>query len=160
MEKWAKDEKAFRWWSQNRDGNLLLQLITPPAKTEMACFEGSRDPLRGMVGFHGNDNVAAPMVEFRYPATNEQPVSSAVLIAPFSGGEVPAYAATVRTKPRSSVQQLEIAQPGGGKDRIAWTAGLALAIDDSSPFTTDATFLWRREGTAKQFLLNGTYLRM
>jgi hypothetical protein len=160
MEKWSQDEKAFRWWSQNRDVNLLLQLVIPPSKSAMECFEGKGDPLRGIIGLHGNDSVPAPLVEFRYPSPGERAVTSAVLIAPFTGDAAPKYNTTIRTASQSSVQQLEVTLPGGGQDRIAWTNGLTLPIDDGKPFTTDATFVWTRAGSAKQFLLDGTYLRV
>jgi hypothetical protein len=163
MEKWSQDASALRWRSQNRDVNIALQMVIPPSKTVMESFEGKPDSLRGRVGWHGNDSTPAPLVEFRYPAPSERPVTSAVLIEAFTGDGQPACSAAVRTAPRSTVQQLEITLPSGAKDLIAWTTGLALPIDDGKPFTSDATFVWTRNVAdgkrSKQFLLNGTYLR-
>jgi hypothetical protein len=153
MEKWTHDPKALRWQSANAGANVLLQLVVPPAGTEMQVFEGSREPLRGWVGHHGDDCVPAPLVEFRYPAPNARPVQSVALIAPFTGADAPAIRVSA---PRP--QRLVVSLPGGRTDHIAWTSGLDLPIEDPQSFTTDARFLWLREG-GPQFLLGGSYLR-
>jgi hypothetical protein len=48
----------------------------------MECFEGSQQPLRGWVGAAGDNAVAAPLVEFRYPSREGGAVVSAVLPGP------------------------------------------------------------------------------
>jgi len=164
MDGWSHDPLTLAWWSRNPDVNLLLELIVPPATSVMRCFEGSRAPLRGWVGFHGNDAVAAPLVEFQYPAGSSNAVLSAVLLAAFSGQARPNYTAKVtRDLSRGTIHHLELGLPDGSTDHIAWTNGLALPVDDGQPFTTDGTFLWHRTSAAGQaakcFVLDGSYLK-
>jgi len=163
MEKWSQDEKALAWWSENGDANLWLQLIAGPKDIIMQTFEGSRAPLRGWLGVHGNDTVPAPLVEFRYRAENRSPVLSAVLFCAYRGNEPPKYVAKGDRHPlRGSIHHLELDLPDGSTDYIAWTTGLALPVDDGRPFTTDGTFIWVRSDPAgrcsRHFVLNGSYL--
>lgn len=158
MEKWELDPAARRWWSVNRDTNVLLQLVTAPKETAQQCHEGEREPLRGWVGHHGNDSVKAPLMEFRYPSAPNRPVTTAALIVAFKGEAVPEYRVTASTG-AGSVQHLEIAGPAGTTDQLAWTQGLALPIEDGRPFITDARLVWMRSGGQRRFLLDGTYLR-
>jgi hypothetical protein len=79
---------------------IITQHIPFAVETEMECFEGSREPIRGWVGLHGNDAIPAPLVEFRYPTGVRGGSLSAVLLAPFSGATPPAYRAK-RTSQRS-----------------------------------------------------------
>jgi hypothetical protein len=164
MDGWSHDPQTLTWWSRNPDVNLLLELIVPPAASVMQCFEGSREPLRGWVGFHGNDAVAAPLVEFQYPAGSSNAVLSAVVLAAFSGAARPNYTAKLtRDLSRGTIHHLELGLPDGATDHIAWTNGLALPVDDGQPFTTDGTFLWHRTSAAGQaakcFVLDGSYLK-
>jgi hypothetical protein len=152
MEKWSHDAQGLRWWSGNADTNLLAQMVVAPAKAEMEVFEGKRDPLRGWVGHHGNDAAAAPLVEYRYQAQSSRPVMSVVLLAAFRGAEPPRIT-VVSPRP----QRLTISRTGGPVDHVAWTQGLELPVEGGSPFTTDARFVWAREGGA-ELLLEGTYL--
>ena len=165
VERWSHDAQALAWRSENSDVNLLLEMATPPAKTEMQVFEGSRSPLRGWVGWHGNDSVPAPLVEFRYPTRRSGTVISAVLLASFSGKDRPRF--TVKALPdtsRGSLHHLEIAMPDGATDTLAWSTGLTLPVDDNQPFLTDGTFVWRRAApsgeTLRQFVPDGSYLRV
>jgi hypothetical protein len=164
MEKWSQDSAAFSWWSENADSNLYLQLVNAPPQAAMQCFEGSREPLRGWVGFHGNDAIPAPQVEFRYPVEGSRPVVTAVLLVPYAGATRPTYNVRGdRDLSRGGIHHLEIQLPDGSIDSIAWTTDLALPVDDAKPFTTDATFVWVRKDAGgketKRFLLGGTYLR-
>ena len=163
MEKWERDPGALAWWSGNGDGNVMVQLAAAPAGASMECFEGSREPLRGWLGAHGDDAVAAPLVEFRYRAPARGAAVSAVLIAPFTGPARPRYAVHAGNIGRGTVHHLEIALPGGGTDEIAWTTGLMAPVDDARPFTTDAAFVWRRKDArgaeVKRWLPGGSYLK-
>ena len=147
MDKWSSDAAAFSWWSENGDANLFLQLVSPPPKAAMQCFEGSREPLRGWVGWHGNDALPAPQVEFRYPVESSAPVVSAVLLVPYSGTARPRYAiAGDHDLSRGAVHHLEIRLPDGSLDSLAWTPGLALPVDD-----TEATLVWtRKDATGRE----------
>jgi hypothetical protein len=163
MERWSHDPKALAWWSQNPDANLLVELAIAPPKTEMQCYEGGRSPLRGWVGFHGDDAAPAPLIEFRYPARKGGAVISAALVAAFSGNERPRFKiARPPDTSRGSIHHLEIGLPDGSTDVIAWSTALALPVDDSQPFLTDGTFVWRRAAAggkpARQFVLDGSYL--
>lgn len=164
MERWSHDPKSLTWWSDNKDANLLLQLAVAPAKTVMQCFEGNREPLRGWIGFHGNDSVPAPLVEFRYPARRGSPVLSAALITSYDGNKRPPI--SVRAKPdtsRGNLHHIEVRLPDGSADTVAWTTGLALPVDDNQPFFTDGTFVWcrlRADGSiVRHFALDGSYLQ-
>ncbi len=82
MKGWTHDAKNLTFTSEH----LHLQMSAPRG-AEMQCFEGSREPLRGWIGHHGDDAVPAPLVEFRYPA----PAVTAVLLS-----TRPGYALTRR----------------------------------------------------------------
>ncbi|MBI4876106.1 MAG: alginate lyase family protein [Acidobacteria bacterium] len=157
MERWTHDANSFAWRSENPDANLLVQLVVPPAKTEMRCFEGSRAPLRGWVGWHGNDAAPAPLVEFRYPSHRGSAVVSVVLLASYAGQKPPRIA--VKSQ-RAGF--LELSLPDGSTDTLAWSLGLALPIDNGRPFVTDGTFVWLRTGATgepvRHFTLGGSYL--
>jgi hypothetical protein len=162
MDRGSQDGASFTWWSENPDGNLLLQLMAPPAETLMQVFEGSREPLRGWVGRHGNDAVPAPLVEFRYPARRQGPVLSAVLLAAFAGKARPSYTLKRMDSFRGALHHLELGLPDGSTDVIAWSSGLALPVDDGRPFLSDGPFVWCRNShgkPAKCFLVDGSYLR-
>lgn len=138
---------------------MFLQLVVPPAKTDMKTYEGSREPLRGWVGLHGFDAVLAPLVEFRYPVEKSS-VTSVALLVPFLGGAKPHY--TVKSYFETSggvIHHLELGRADGSTDTMAWTEHLALAVDDGRPFNTEATFVWQQRDhsgrTVKQFLLTG-----
>ena len=148
MEKWEQDPAALAAWSRNEDANVLVQLAVPPAGSSMQCFEGSREPLRGWLGLHGHDSVAAPLVEFRYRPARAGVATSVVLIAPFAGGAKPRFAVKEARIGRGAIQHLTVALPDGGMDEFAWSAGLALPVDDAQPFITDGTFVWRRRDAA------------
>jgi hypothetical protein len=158
MEKWSQDTPNLAWQSENNDENLTLQLVSAPPKTTMTIFEGSRNPLRGWVGWHGNDAVPAPVVEYRYPAPNNSPVVSVALLAAYSGNAKPTMALKAkRESAHGSIHHLEFSLPGGGTDQIAWATGLLLPVDDGEPLSTDARFVWQRRSASgavqKQFLL-------
>lgn len=159
MEKWSQDSPKLSWQSANKDENLSLQLITAPPKTSMTVLEGSRQPLRGWVGWHGNDAVPAPLVEYRYAAPNASPVLSVALLAAFSGNAKGITLKAKRNTAHGSIHHLEFSLPGGITDRVAWTTGLLLPVDDGEPFKTDAKFVWQRKNESgavqKQFLLEG-----
>ncbi|HEY3837131.1 MAG TPA: heparinase II/III family protein [Bryobacteraceae bacterium] len=155
--KWSQEPKEFAWWSEEEGTNLSLQLVMPPRDAVMQCFEGSKEPLRGMVGV-GDKIVPAPLVEFRYASQGSAPTVSAVLMSASRGAERPKFRVRGdRDLSRGVVHHLEIALPDGSVDNIAWTTGLALPVDDGHPFVTDATFVWSRG--EKSFQLGGSYLR-
>jgi hypothetical protein len=159
MEKWSQDAESLCWRSENRDANVLLQLALAPAGTSMQCFEGSREPLRGWVGQHGDDSVPAPAVEFRYPSAPGEPVVTAALLVPFAGQTKPGYRVKLRPASNGGDQHLEIGHPNGITDHIAWTRSLALPIEDARPFTTDARLVWTRSDHSRRYLLDGSYLK-
>jgi hypothetical protein len=160
VERWSHDPAALAWWSENRDTNLLLQLVDAPPATTMEIFEGRKDSLRGWVGAHGNDAVAAPLVEYRYKGART-PAISAVLAAAYAGTNRPEFRPAALPA-RGPIRHLEIGLPDGSTDRLAWSAGLALPIDDAQPFTTDGKLVWLRTDAAgnpsKWFTLDGRYL--
>ncbi len=160
VEGWSQDPQAPAWWSENRDTNVLLQLVLAPPGTKMQIFEGSKDPPRGWVGVHGNDHAAAPLVEFRY-AGSGGPAISAVLVAAYGGAGRPRLRSAAASA-RGPIQHLEIGLPDGSTDRVAWAFGLELPIDDAEPFTTDGKLVWMRTNAAgsptKWFSLDGRYL--
>lgn len=160
MDKWSQDLPALSWWSENADTNLFLQLVIPPHKAVMHCFEGSREPLRGWVGLHGDDAVPAPQAEFRYPVESAGAVVSAVLLVPFTGAGRPRYTVSGDADlSQGTIHHLKIGLPDGYVDSVAWTNGLALPVEDGKPLTTDATLVWLRKDAAgkevKRFLLGG-----
>ncbi len=163
MEQWERDTQKLAWWSTNGDANISLQLVSAPPKTTMTVFEGSRTPLRGWVGWHGNDAKAAPLVEYQYAAPGANPVLSVALLTAFAGTAKPEI--TLKSKReggRGSIHHLEFGLPGGVTDQIAWSNGLLLPVDDGNPFTTDAKLVWQRKNAAgtvqKQYLCEGSYL--
>lgn len=160
VERWSYDPQTLAWWSENRDTNLLLKLVAAPPNAGMQVFEGRKDPPRGWVGLHGNDAVAAPLVEFRY-AGAKTPSVSVVLAAAYKGTNRPGVRAEVAPA-CGPIRRLEIRLPDGSTDRFAWSPGLALPIDDADPFTTDGTLVWVRNDPAgkptKWFSLDGRYL--
>ena len=163
MERCSHDSAGLEWWSENQDTNLSLRLLAPPEKTVMQCYEGSKEPLRGWIGVHGNDAVPAPQVEFRYPAGRSGSVVSAVLLVPFSKDR-PRYAVSGDADlSRGSIHHLQLELPDGSTDHIAWTSGLELPVDDARPFITDATLVWCRNkrggAPSRAFLLDGSYLK-
>jgi hypothetical protein len=84
-----------------------------------------------------------------------------VLAAAYAGTSRPRFRAAALPA-RGPVRHLEIGLPDGSTDRVAWSAGLALPIDDAQPFTTDGKLVWLRTNTAgnpsKWFTLDGRYL--
>ncbi len=156
MEKWLHDAASLRWCSANRDANLMLQLALAPAGTSIECFEGSREPLRGWVGLHGDDSIPAPAIEFRYPSLGTGPVVTAALLVPFLGEKAPAYRVGLRPASGGSEQHLEIGLPGGATDHIAWTRSLALPLEDARPSSTDARLVWKRSDNSRRYLLAGS----
>jgi len=137
--KWSQDAKALAWWSEGEETNLAVQLVGPPQGSTVVCSD------EGMVGY-GDRIVAAPRVEFRYPAqSGTAPTISAVLLAAYKGPERPKF--TVRSAgdlSRGTIHHLEVVSPGGAVDQVAWTNGLALPVDDGRPFVTEARFVWAR----------------
>ncbi len=160
VERWSHSPETLAWWSENRDTNLLLQLVAAPVGATMEVFEGRKDPPRGWVGNHGNDGVAAPLVEYRYAGARSAAVS-VVLAAPYSGMERPRFK-LVTPAPNGLMRLVEIGLPDGSTDRVAWSPGLALPIDDGQPFSTDGRLVWLRTDGAgkpsKWFSLDGRYL--
>ncbi|MEN6602595.1 MAG: heparinase II/III family protein, partial [Bryobacteraceae bacterium] len=160
VERWSHDPAALAWWSENRDTNLLLQLVAAPSGAAMQIFEGSKEPPRGWVGFHGNDAVPAPLVEFRYAGAG-RPVTSVALLASYTGTNKPSFRTTARLE-AAAIRRLDIGLPNGSTDHFAWSDGLVLPIDDGEPFTTDGTLAWVRTDAAgkpaKWFTLGGRYL--
>lgn len=163
MDKAKAEADKLLWSSRNDDVNLLVAMLAGPAGTKMTVIEGCREPLAGWVGWHGNDAVAAPRIEFTYPAEQSGSLVSAVLLAPFTGKDKPAY--KVRARRESSYGQLQylaIELPDGQVDHVAWSEGLTLPVE-AEPFATDATFVWLRTDSAgkpiKGHLLDGSYLR-
>lgn len=157
---WSHDPRALAWWSENRDTNLLLQLVQSPADATMQVFEGSRNPPRGWVGLHGNDAVAAPLVEFRYTGAR-MPATSVTLAAVYAGTNRPEFRATVGPQ-HGPIGHLDIGLPDGATDHFAWSAGLTVPIDDAEPFTTDGKLVWLRTDASgkplRWFTLDGRYL--
>jgi hypothetical protein len=161
---WSHEPKEFAWWSRAGGTNLSLQLAAAPEGTSMECFEGNRQPLRGWVGAAGDNAVAAPLVEFRYPSRQGAAVISAILLWPFTGPARPRVEARgAGSNLRGAVHHLELALPDGSIDHVAWSSGLALPVDDARPFVTDAPFVWQRAGhdgkPSRTFRLGGSYLR-
>jgi len=155
--KWSQDAKALSWWSEDEETNLSLHLIAPQRDVIMECFEGSREPLRGMVGY-GDKVVPAPLVEFRYTSQGNAPTVSAVLLSTFTGKARPSI--RIRSDSdlsRGSIHHLQIELPDGKVDQVAWTSGLALPVDDERPFMSDAPFVWARGD--RVFRLGGSYAR-
>ncbi len=160
---WSHDARELAWWSGGTGTNLSLQLVAAPEGASIECFEGVREPLRGWVGSRGNDAVAAPLVEFRYPSKSGAPVISAVLLWPFTGSARPRCEVRGAGEiSRGSIHHLEIILPDGSVDHIAWSSGLVLPVDDARPFSTDAPFVWERRGRdskpSRTFRLGGSYL--
>jgi len=163
MDSWAVDRDTLSWWSRNSDANLLVRCIPFVENTKMDCFEGSRDPIRGWVGLHGNDAIPAPLVEFRFPAGRSRGSASAVLLAPFSGDAPPGYVVK-RTSQAGwgHLRYIELGLPDGGTDLIAWTKDLSSPAEYGSPIISDAPFVWLRMDAGgrptKCFMLDGSYL--
>jgi hypothetical protein len=164
MDAWTSDAETRLWWSKNKDTNLLLQMVGAQADTvTMEVREGSREPLAGWVGWHGDDSVPAPRVEFRYAAERAENVWSVVLLAPFAGEKRPHYKVrSCRESAYGWLHYLEIERPGGDVDRFGWTTQLMMPVE-SEPFATDAPFVWCRTDPAgkllKGYLLDGSCLR-
>jgi hypothetical protein len=162
-EKWTLDAEKQAWWSGNKDANVLVQLLMPGADVKIGCWEGSMNPIRGWVGSHGNDSVAAPLVEYRYPSAGRYSgVTSAVIVVPFRGGEVPSLEVVdCGSSPDGHIHFVELKVPGGATDYVAWTKGLALPIE-LSHFVSDARFVWWRKGGSAKFedgyLVDGSYI--
>ncbi len=146
---------------ENQDTNLFLKLIVAPPGSSMQVFDGSKEPLRGWVGLHGNDAIAAPLVEFRYAGTKGLATSVALLKA-YTGTRMPNFR-IVAAPARGPIQNLEIGLPDGYTDHLAWSRGLAFPIDNAGPFTTDGKLVWVRLDASgnvkKSFLLDGHYIR-
>lgn len=167
MDGWKSDPRALSWWSTNDDVNVLVKMVMPPTGTEMECFEGSENPLRGWVGHHSHKAAPAPQVEFRCPAAPvywKHGVISAMLIAPFTGADVPDYrVAEIRGAEDKYLHTVELTLPDGSRDSITWTRKLEIPIEEPEHLTTDALFVWLRSDSdgrpAKCFLLNGSYLK-
>ena len=129
----------------------------------MDCFAGSRDPIRGWVGLHGNDAIPAPLVEFRFPAGLSGGSASAVLLAPFPGDTPPGYVVN-RTSQAGwgRLRYIELGLPNGGTDLIAWTKDLSSPAEYGSPIVSDAPFVWLRVDAGgratKCFVLDGSYV--
>jgi hypothetical protein len=161
MDGWQHDPDRFAWWSRNADTNLFLQLVLAPEGTEMECFEGRRDPLRGWIGAHGHGAQPAPLVEFRYPGGGWRSTVSAVLLAAFTGSARPGFAIR-RAASDGIVHHLELATPEGLIDRLAWSTNLEVPIEDGDPLVTDSPFAWiRTDGggaLVSSYLLDGCYL--
>jgi hypothetical protein len=163
MDAWSMDQEALTWWSRNSDSNILVRCIPFVENAEMECFEGSRDPIRGWVGLHGNDAIPAPLVEFRYPSGISAGSPSAVLLAAFTGDAPPHYDVKRKSQAgRGRIRHLELALPSGGADLLSWSKELNSPVEDGSPITSDAFFVWLRLDAsgkpAKCFLLDGSYL--
>jgi len=165
MEAWTAEADSLSWWSRNPDINALVKCIPFVQGTEMECFEGSREPMRGWAGEHGDDAVPAPLVEFRYPSGTSGDSPSAILIAPFTGGGPPTYVAR-RTSLAGwgRLRHLELALLSGATDLITWTKDLSSPVEYGSPMVSDAPFVWLRLDAAgkpsKCFLLDGSYLEL
>ncbi len=159
-ERWSHDPGALTWWSENGNTNLLLKLVAAPSGAAMQILEGSKEPTRGWVGFHGNDAVPAPLVEFRY-AGARRPVTSVVLLAAYAGTNRPSFR-TIAAPEAGPIRRIDIGLPDGSTDHFAWSEGLVLPIDDGEPFTTDGKLVWLRTDAAakpaKWFALDGRYL--
>jgi hypothetical protein len=163
MDSWAVDRDALSWWSRNSDINLLARCMPFVENTKMECFEGSRDPIRGWVGLHGNDAIPAPLVEFRFPAGLSGGSPSAVLLAPFSGDTPPGYVVKQTSQAGwGHLRYIELGLPNGGTDLIAWTKDLSSPAEYGSPIISDAPFVWLRMDASgrprKCFMLDGSYL--
>ncbi len=161
MDGWQEDRGRLAWWSRNADTNLFLQLALAPPGAEMECFEGSRDPLRGWIGAHGNDAQPAPQVEFRYPGGGWRSTVSAVLLASFAGTAPPGFALR-RASTDGLLHHLEFATPEGPIDHAVWTTSLEVPIEDGDPLVTDSPFAWIRTDAdgalISSYLLDGHYL--
>jgi len=163
MEAWTAEADSLSWWSRNPDSNVLVKCVPLLEGTEMECFEGSREPIRGWVGQHGDDAIAAPLVEFRYPSGVSGDSPSAVLIVPFTGDAPPSYVAR-----RSALagwgrlRHVELALPNGATDLITWTKDLNSPVEHGSPMVSDAPFVWLRLDAAgrpaKCFMVDASYL--
>lgn len=162
MDVWEMEPESLSWWSGNDDVNLLLRLLGPAESVEMDCVAGSEEPLRGWVGWHGNDAVPAPHVEFRYEPESPCAVS-AVLACAFRGNKPPRYeVARFGHAHWGHIHHLALARPDGGTDLVSWSNLLEPPVDDGKPFMTDAPLVWLRldgnQRPTKCFLLDGTYL--
>jgi hypothetical protein len=163
IDSWKADPDSLSWWSQNSDANILVKCIPLAGIADMDCFEGSREPLRGWVGLHGDDAIPAPLVEFRYPAGLSGGSPSAVLLAPFSGGAPPRYAVRQTSRAgRGHLRHLALDLPSGATDLITWTQDLSSPAEYGSPIVSDAPFVWLRLDAAgrpaKCFMLDGSCL--
>jgi len=165
MEAWKLGTKKLVWWSENKDTNVMVQMIMPAEAVETVCVEGCMNPIRGWVGFHGNDAVPAPLVEFRYPSTGRHcGVTSAAIVASYKGTDRPKFdVKRSESSPDGYTHFIEIAVPGGKTDVIAWTKGLALPIE-LGHFISDARFVWWRSGgnagREGGYLVDGSYVEI
>ncbi len=164
MEGWEHDPKALTWWSINEDTNLLLQMAKPTVKdVEMKVWEGSDQPFRGWIGKGATVKTPAPQIDFRYPSDRVWTNASIVLLVPFKGDKRPdCRVRTVESRDHDRQHYLEVELPNGSVDHIAWTAALAMPVEDLGGLTSDAPLVWYR--TDKQgephglFLLEGSYV--
>ena len=159
-DRWSCDAKRFRWWSGNKDRNLLLQLVMPPSGARIECVEGRRQPPGGWIGRRGNDAVAAPLVEFRYPAGPD--TVSAMLLTSYAGAHPPRFKVQeAGTAPGGLIHRLVLRLPDGSTDHVIWSTGLALPVEEG-PLASDSGFVWcrldARGRPARCFLINGSYL--
>ena len=165
MDAWANDLAQHLWWSKNKDANLLLQMIhCQTSKVTMDVREGSRDPIAGWVGLHGDDSAPAPQIQFRYRADRPEDVWSAVLLAPFKDQAPPRYQIRqCRETNGGSLRYLEMVLPDGSIDHVAWSRQLLLPVDSGDPFATDSPFIWyRTDATGRRiagYALDASYLR-
>ena len=164
VEAWAADTDALKWWSRSPDVNVLVQCMPLVEGVEMECFCGSREPLRGWVGLHGNDATPAPLVEFRYPTGRLADSPTAVLIAAFHGSAPPTYTARrIDQTGWGRLRCLELALPAGGTDVVAWTRSLDSPVEYGNALVTDSPFVWLRLDADGRptgcFLLEGSFLK-
>jgi hypothetical protein len=160
MEGWAADPATLSWHSKNADTNLHLQVALAPEGTAMECFEGSLEPRRGWIGWHGDDSAPAPQAEFRYPARLPG-VTTAVLLAAVQGDAACPY----QVKAAGSdgyLHHVELQLPGGVTDHLAWTRSLELPIEDGAPLVSDSPFVWLRRDASGEpmtcYALDGSYV--
>ena len=170
MDSWKTDPATFSWWSGNADTNLFLRMVSVPDRTEMKCFEGSKEPQAGWVGHNGRDGLPAPQILFSYPSVkyNAHPINSAVLLVPFKGDKIPDYRVVdVQGSMEKYYHTVVLRLPDGSQDLISWTRYLELpakTLSGDHPVSTDAPFLWFRTDPrgrpVKTFVLDGSYVKL
>ena len=159
------NENEYSFISKDKSGaNILLKMLKPPAGTVvMKNYCGTPPPaMRGWAGIPGQKTIPAPLVEFSYPGGIPAGGLSAVILAPFTN-KAPEYK-IIKSKYESSghILQFEFETPEGYTDYIVWSPGTEIAVDESCPIVTDASFAFVRKDSQgnplNSYYPNGSYL--